>query len=86
MDKHKLTVNRTIFYNDASGYYSRDRYGNITIYANADEWHIHRGAYFARLLYRHALTLPDPNRRSGIPDAYVYRVTDSDRETDERAD
>jgi hypothetical protein len=88
MDKrtNKLTVNRTIFYNDASGYYSRDRHRNITIYANADEWHIARGAYVAKCFYEYAVTVSDIANSCPIPDAFNDAFTDSDRETDTSAD
>jgi hypothetical protein len=69
MDKH------TIFYQDASGYYSRDKNGNVTEYASADEFFDaiteHHGALGHALLNSLLDGRSDLSDRPAIPDAFT---------------
>jgi hypothetical protein len=69
VDKH------TIFYQDASGYYSRDKNGNVTEYAGADEFFNaiaeHHGALGHALLNSLLNGRSDLSDRPAIPDAFT---------------
>jgi hypothetical protein len=78
MDK---PTNRTIFYQDSTGYYSSTN-GKRTKYAGADEFFDaiteHHGALGHALLNSLLNGSSDLSDRPAIPDAF----TESDRETD----
>jgi hypothetical protein len=80
VDKH------TIFYQDASGYYSRDKNGNVTEYAGENEFFDaiteHHGALGHALLNSLLNGSSDLSDRPTIPDAFA----DSDGTTNTTTD
>jgi hypothetical protein len=69
MDKH------TIFYQDVSGYYSRDKNGNVTEYADWDEFSDaiteHHGALGHALLNSLLNGRSNLSDAPAIPDAFI---------------